>query len=44
MRAAWERRTSPSLTISRSLLGISMPMALLPGMGVSRRISSEATA
>ena len=42
--AAPERSTSPSVTISRSLLGISMPIALLPGMGERMRTSFEATA
>ena len=42
--ATWERRTSPSMTVSRSVLGISMPMADLPGMGERMRTSAEATA
>ena len=41
---ALERSTSPSETISRSELGISMPMALLPGMGERMRTSLLATA
>ena len=38
------RSTSPSETTSRSLLGISMPMALLPGIGLRMRTSAVATA
>jgi len=43
-RAAAERSTSPSETVSRSAFGISMPMADLPGMGERIRTSAEATA
>ena len=32
-RAAWQRSTSPSDTVSRSAFGISMPIADLPGIG-----------
>ena len=32
-RAAWLRSTSPRLTFSRSVFGISMPIADLPGIG-----------
>ncbi len=42
--AAAERSTSPSATVSRSGLGISMPIALLPGMGERMRTSLLATA
>ncbi|CAB4631686.1 unannotated protein [freshwater metagenome] len=42
--AAGERKTSPSVTISRSVLGISMPMADLPGIGVRNVTSFDATA
>jgi hypothetical protein len=41
--AAPERRTSPSVTISRSAFGISTPIALLPGIGERMRTSFEAT-
>ena len=37
--AAAERSTSPSETISRSLFGISTPIALLPGIGERMRTS-----
>ena len=43
-RAAWLRSTSPSETVSRSVLGISMPIADLPGIGLRMRTSAEATA
>ena len=43
-RAFWERSTSPSATVSRSVLGISMPIADLPGIGERMRTSAEATA
>jgi len=39
-----DRSTSPSDTISRSLFGISMPMALLPGIGERICTSLDATA
>ena len=42
--AAPERSTSPSETISRSRFGISMPIALLPGIGERICTSLEATA
>ncbi len=42
--AADDRSTSPSETISRSVFGISTPMALRPGMGERMRTSLEATA
>ncbi len=42
--AADERSTSPRLTISRSALGISMPIADLPGIGDRMRTSALATA
>ena len=42
--AAPERSTSPRVTVSRSAFGISMPMALLPGMGERMRTSFDATA
>ena len=42
--AAWLRRTSPRLTFSRSVFGISMPIALLPGIGDRMRTSALATA
>ncbi len=38
------RRTSPRLTISRSVFGISMPIADLPGIGLRMRTSALATA
>ena len=44
LAAAPERSTSPSETISRSLLGISMPIALLPGIGDRMLTSFDATA
>jgi len=44
LAAAGERRMSPSETISRSLFGISTPIALLPGMGERMRTSLLATA
>ena len=44
LRALLERRTSPSETISLSTLGISMPTADLPGIGLRMRTSAEATA
>ena len=37
-------RTSPSETVSRSVFGISIPIALLPGIGARMRTSLEATA
>ena len=43
-RATWLRSTSPRLTFSRSVLGISMPIADLPGIGLRMRTSAEATA
>ena len=42
--AALERSTSPSDTVSRSVFGISMPIADLPGMGDRIRTSALATA
>ncbi len=39
-----ERSTSPKETISRSLFGISTPIALLPGIGERMFTSFEATA
>ncbi len=42
--AAFERSTSPSETISRSLFGISTPIALLPGIGDRMLTSLLATA
>ena len=44
LRALAERSTSPSDTISLSTLGISMPTADLPGIGLRMRTSAEATA
>jgi hypothetical protein len=44
LRALFERSTSPRETISLSTLGISTPIALLPGMGDRMRTSLEATA
>ncbi len=44
LRALCERSTSPSETISLSLLGISMPIADLPGIGERIRTSADATA
>ena len=38
------RRTSPSMTISGSVFGISTPTALLPGMGLMMRTSGLLTA
>ena len=43
-RAVPDRSTSPSDTISLSRLGISMPMADLPGIGDRIRTSADATA
>ncbi len=43
-RAMPDRSTSPRLTISLSVLGISMPMADLPGIGERMRTSALATA
>ena len=43
-RAVPLRSTSPSRTISRSVLGTSMPTADLPGIGASMRTLSVATA
>ncbi len=43
-RAMLERSTSPRETISLSVLGISMPIADLPGIGLRIRTSAEATA
>jgi hypothetical protein len=42
--ATRERSTSPRLTISRSALGISIPIADLPGIGDRIRTSALATA
>ena len=42
--AARERSTSPRATSSRSLLGISTPTALLPGIGLRIRTSGDLTA
>jgi hypothetical protein len=42
--AAGDRSTSPRLTISRSLLGISTPIADLPGIGDRMRTSALFTA
>src|SRR4051812_26204405 len=42
--AVGDLSTSPSVTISRSVLGISTPIALLPGMGARMRTSLLATA
>ncbi len=42
--AVGARSTSPRRTISRSVLGTSMPTADLPGIGASRRTFSVATA
>ena len=42
--AARERSTSPSATFSRSVLGISTPTALLPGIGLRMRTSGDFTA
>ena len=44
VREAWLRSTSPSETVSRSALGISIPIADFPGMGERIRTSAEATA
>jgi hypothetical protein len=38
-----DRNTSPSVTVSRSALGISTPIALLPGIGERMRTSFDAT-
>ena len=43
-RALPDRSTSPRLTVSRSVLGISMPIADLPGIGDRMRTSALATA
>ncbi len=43
-RAVLDRSTSPRETISLSTLGISMPIADLPGIGLRMRTSAEATA
>src|SRR5688500_18472162 len=43
-RAVVDRSTSPRETISLSVLGISMPMADLPGIGLRMRTSADATA
>ena len=42
--ATEERSTSPSATISRSVFGISIPTADLPGIGERIRTSPDATA
>jgi hypothetical protein len=42
--ASGERSTSPSVMRSRSRLGTSMPMADLPGIGATMRISGVASA
>src|SRR3990170_3060064 len=42
LRALPLRRTSPRETISLSRLGISMPIADLPGIGLRMRTSAEA--
>ena len=42
--ATGERSTSPRLTISRSVLGISTPIADLPGIGDTIRTSALLTA
>ena len=42
--AAPERSTSPRATFSLSELGISIPIADLPGIGARMRTSAEATA
>ena len=42
--ATWLRSTSPRETVSRSVLGISMPIADLPGIGDRIRTSALATA
>jgi hypothetical protein len=44
LRAFPERSTSPRETISLSVLGISIPIADLPGIGDRMRTSAEATA
>jgi hypothetical protein len=44
LRALCERRTSPRDTVSRSVFGISMPIADRPGIGERMRTSAEATA
>ena len=43
-RAEPDRSTSPSDTISLSRLGISMPIADFPGIGLRMRTSADATA
>ena len=42
--ASGERRMSPSVMWSRSVLGTSMPIATLPGMGATMRMSGVANA
>ncbi|CAB4990862.1 unannotated protein [freshwater metagenome] len=42
--AAWLRRTSPRSTSSRSVFGISIPIAFFPGIGLRIRTSALATA
>ncbi len=44
LRALPDRSTSPRETISLSRLGISMPIADLPGIGERIRTSADATA
>ena len=44
LRAVADRITSPRLTISLSVFGISMPIADLPGIGDRIRTSADATA
>ena len=44
LRARAERSTSPSETTSLSVLGISIPIADLPGIGDRIRTSALATA
>jgi len=44
LRATCDLSTSPSETTSLSLLGISMPIADLPGIGERIRTSGDATA
>ncbi len=43
-RAAFEPRTSPSITKSRTLFGTSTPIADLPGIGAMMRTSGVASA
>ena len=43
-RAAFEARTSPSITKSRTLFGTSAPMADFPGIGAMMRTSGVASA